>query len=57
LAWELQDSELQIRFLLRDRDAKFTRAFDEVLGGKGAAGQRIRRRRSATRRSIRPFKH
>jgi hypothetical protein len=35
LAWELQDSELQIRFLLRDRDAKFTRAFDEVLGGEG----------------------
>jgi putative transposase len=31
LAWNLQDDELRLSFLLRDRDSKFTRAFDQVF--------------------------
>jgi putative transposase len=34
---ELNDRLLSIRFLLRDHDAKFTGAFDEVFRSEGAA--------------------
>jgi putative transposase len=34
---DLNDRQLSIRFLLRDHDAKFTRAFDEVFRTEGAA--------------------
>ena len=34
LAWKLKDGELAARFLLRDRDSKFSAAFDEVLGSE-----------------------
>ncbi|MDQ3345101.1 MAG: integrase core domain-containing protein [Chloroflexota bacterium] len=36
LAMELDDRSTAIRFLIRDRDTKFTRAFDEVVRSAGA---------------------
>jgi putative transposase len=35
LAWKLQDSELPVKFLLRDRDSKFSGGFDEVFRSEG----------------------
>jgi putative transposase len=35
LMFELDDASRKMRFLLRDRDAKFTRAFDDVFTGAG----------------------
>jgi putative transposase len=35
LAWLLQDRKIQARFLLRDRDSKFTAGFDEVFRSEG----------------------
>jgi transposase InsO family protein len=35
LAWKLQDGDLRAGHLLRDRDSKFTAAFDEVFRGEG----------------------
>lgn len=39
----------QFKFLLRDWDGKFTAAFDEVVGGNGTRGSRLR---SGLRRQI-----
>ncbi len=36
LAWVLSERQRPLRFLLRDNDAKFTRAFDEVFRSEGA---------------------
>jgi hypothetical protein len=35
LVWDPQDSESRMRFLFRDNDAKFGRAFDEVFRAEG----------------------
>ncbi|HKF18651.1 MAG TPA: integrase core domain-containing protein, partial [Candidatus Dormibacteraeota bacterium] len=42
LAWKLQDGELGAKkFLLRDRDTKFTAAFDEVFRSEGVEVVRL----------------
>ena len=35
LTMDLQDTRAQVKYLIRDRDTKFTTAFDAVLGGEG----------------------
>jgi len=34
-AWLLQDGQIRARYLLRDRDSKFTAGFEEVFSGEG----------------------
>jgi len=36
LAWSLSERLTPVRFLIHDRDSKFSRAFDEVFGSEGA---------------------
>ena len=36
LAWSLPDRSTPLRFLIRDRDSKFTRTFDDVVRSEGA---------------------
>ena len=45
LAWKLQDGALRPKFLLRDRDSKFTAAFDEVFKSEGVEIIRLPYRR------------
>ncbi len=35
MAWELQDRELPMRYLIRDHDTKFIEAFDTVFEAEG----------------------
>jgi putative transposase len=35
LAWTLSERATPVRFLIRDRDSKFTRAFDEIFNSEG----------------------
>jgi transposase InsO family protein len=35
LAWTLSERATPVRYLIRDRDSKFTRAFDEIFNGEG----------------------
>ncbi len=41
LAWKLQDGELLAKFLLRDRDSKFTAGFDQVFRSEGVEVLRL----------------
>ena len=45
LAWKVQDGALPPKFLLRDRDLKFTAAFDEVFNSEGVEIIRLPSRR------------
>jgi len=45
LAWKLQDGALRAKFLLRDRDSKFTPAFDEIFKSEGVQIIRLPYRR------------
>ena len=45
LAWKVQDGALRAKFLLRDRDSKFTAAFDEVFKSEGVEIIRLPYRR------------
>lgn len=53
VAWTVSERAEPIRRLIRDRDHKFTRSFDDVFGG---AGIRIVRCDRGTIRSDRPFR-
>jgi hypothetical protein len=35
LAWTIQEQPTRVRYLIRDRDSKFTRSFDAVLASEG----------------------
>ena len=56
LVMDLQDAGATVKYLIRDRDAKFTRAFDAVLAGEGCeiitTGVRVPRMNSITERWI-----
>src|SRR5690348_584929 len=41
LAWKLQDGVMQARYLLRDRDCKFTASFDRVFSSEGVKVVRL----------------
>jgi transposase InsO family protein len=41
LAWKLQDGVIQARYLLRDRDCKFTASFDQVFSSEGVKVVRL----------------
>jgi putative transposase len=41
LAWKLQDGAVKAKFLLRDRDSKFTAAFDQVFRSEGVKVLRL----------------
>jgi putative transposase len=45
LAWKLQEGGLKAQYLLRDRDSRFTAAFDEVFNSEGVKVIRLPYRR------------
>ncbi|GAA3476176.1 integrase core domain-containing protein [Streptomyces yanii] len=60
LAMDLQDAGSQARFLIRDRDSTFTKAFDAVLAGAGlevvTSGVRVPRMNSIMERWIQTYR-
>ena len=48
VAWKLSGGEPKVKFLLRDRDIKFSAAFDEVFKSKGLRVIQLPYQRPAT---------
>lgn len=49
--WELPGREISLRFLIRDNDAKFDRAFDEVFRNEGTKSSELRSKHRGRTRS------
>jgi hypothetical protein len=61
LVMDLQDAGAGVKYLIRDRDARFTQAFDAVFAGEGCeivrTGVRVPRMNSITERWIQTCRH